>query len=377
MHIDGEDAPPTFKKRYRAGCLEVKSAAMSVMLPDWPLFGLGDDARPALEAARATGQACALATITVLDGGGPRPVGTQMVVGQGVLSGFLSGGCLEADVVGHAEACLADGEPRRLVYGAGSPWPDIRLLCGARIDILVERIAADDEAVARLLALRDVRAPAVWISDGRRRVCGARHEVPQAWSGAFWRTFEPIHRLVVLGADPTALAIAQLGAQAGFETTLVRPKGPETPPPFDVAYSRDEPAEALAAVGLDRWTAVAVATHEAEADHAALTYALPSKAFYVGALGARRRAPERLAWLKAAGIGEADIARLSTPIGLPIGGKAPWEVAISVLAEITELRYARSSSSASTSRPASSAGARAWRRTSASALANTDTSDES
>jgi len=350
---------------------------MSTQLPDWPMFGLGDDARPALEAARAAGLPCAVATIVALDGGGPRPVGTQMVIGEGVLSGFLSGGCLEADVIGHAEACLADGEPRRLIYGIGSPWPDIRLLCGARIDLLVERIAPDDEAVGRLLASRDIRAPAVWISDGRRRVCALPAETPQAWDGAFRRLFEPVPRLVVLGGDPTALAIAQLGALAGFETTLVRPKGPEQPPPFEIGYSREEPAQALAAIGLDPWTAVAVATHEAEADHAALTYALPSKAFYVGALGARRRAADRLAWLRDSGVGEVDIARLRTPIGLSIGGKAPWEVAISVLGEITQLRYARSSSSASTSPPASSAAAPAGRRTSASALANTDTSDES
>jgi xanthine dehydrogenase accessory factor len=350
---------------------------MSAILPDWPMFGLGDDARPALRAARDAGQPCALATIVGLDGGGPRPIGAQMVIGEDLLSGFLSGGCLEADVVGHAQACLADGEPRRLVYGAGSPWPDIRLLCGARIELMVERISPDDAAVARLLALRDARAPANWISDGRERLCALPIETPLAWDGAFQRLYEPVPKLVVLGGDPSALAIAWLGAQSGFETTLVRPKGPETPPPFDVAYRREEPAPALAAVGLDRWTAVAVATHEAEADHAALTAALPSEAFYVGALGARRRAGERLAALRAAGVGEADIARLRTPIGLAIGGKAPWEVAISVLGEITALRYARANGSASTSAPAESAGAPPARRTRASALANTETSDES
>ena len=350
---------------------------MTQLLPDWPMFGLGDDARPALQAARERGVPCALATIVALDGGGPRPVGAQMVIGEGVLSGFLSGGCLEADVIGHAEACLDDGEPRRLVYGTGSPWPDIRLLCGARIEVMVEKIAPDDAAVARLLALRDARAPATWISDGRRRLCALPSETPLAWDGAFRRSYEPIPRLVVLGGDPSALAIAWLGAQAGYATTLVRPKGPDTPPPFEVAYSREEPAAAMAAIGLDRWTAVAVATHEAEADHAALTYALPSRAFYVGALGARRRAADRMAWLRAAGVSEADIARLSTPIGLDIGGKAPWEVAISVLGEITQVRYARSSNSASTSPPAASSGAPAGRRTRASALANTDTSDES
>src|SRR5580698_9926375 len=157
------------------------SEPLPQQLPDWPTFGLGDDARPALQAARDAGQPCAVATIVALDGGGPRPVGAQMVVGEGLLSGFLSGGCLEADVIGHAEACLADGEPRRLVYGTGSPWPDIRLLCGARIEVMVERIPADDTAVARLLALRGARALAVWISDGRGRICGAPGATPRIW----------------------------------------------------------------------------------------------------------------------------------------------------------------------------------------------------
>ncbi|MGH6971356.1 MAG: XdhC family protein, partial [Caulobacteraceae bacterium] len=117
--------------------------------------------------------------------------------------------------------------------------------------------------------------------------------------------------------------------------------------------------------------------HEAEADHAALAVALPSKAFYVGALGARRRAADRIAALKAAGLSERDIAKLRTPIGLDLGGKAPFEVAVSVLAEITAVRYARASGNASSSPPAATAGAPAARRIRASALANTETSDES
>ena len=351
---------------------------MSEPLPDWPLFGLTDDARPALQAARAQGKAAALATITGLGGGGPRPVGTQMVIADGVLSGFLSGGCLEADVAGHADAVLAGGEPLRLVYGEGSPWPDIRLLCGARIEILLERIAANDAATDRLLALTEARIPAEWISDGRRRICAPAADAPSSWAGAFQRRYDPALRLIVLGSDPTALAIATLGGQAGCETTLVRPKGPQAPPALPgFAYSRDEPAQALAAIGLDPWTAVAVATHDAELDHAALAAALPSKAFYVGALGARRRVSDRKSWLRADGLSDRDIARLHAPIGLDIGGKAPWEVAVAVLGEITALRYARASGSTSTGSPGAAAAAPTGRRSSASALANTVTSDES
>ncbi len=303
-------------------------------LPDWPMFGLADDPMAALRACRGAGRVAALATVVALDGGGPRPIGTQMVIAEDLVSGFLSGGCLEADVAGHAGEVLASGEPRRLVYGEGSPWPDIRLLCGARIEVLVEAIGPDDEAVAALVESADDRAPVTWRSDGRRRSCGG-----PGWTAIYEKRFDPRPRLIVLGSDPTALSIASLGVQAGCETTLVRPRGPTEPPPIPgVIYRRDDPAAALKAIGLDPWTAVAVATHDALVDHEALVAALPTPAFYVGALGARRRLGERLDALRRAGVAEPDLARLHAPIGLDIGGKAPWEVAISVLAEIIALR---------------------------------------
>lgn len=310
---------------------------MDAPLPDWPLYGLTDDQRPALRAVLESGSAAVLATIAALDGGGPRPTGTQMVFGPGIVSGFLSGGCVEGDVAGHAQACLADGQPRRLVYGAGSPWPDIQLLCGARIEILLERIAPGEPAAVELFRRRDARRSAVWTSDGHRRACG---DQAQAWPEAVVIRHDPTWRLIVLGGDPTALAVVQLGAQAGFETILVRPRGPSAPPPLPgVSYRRDEPAETLAV--LDAWTAVAVCGHDIELDQAALVAALPSPAPYVGLLGARRRMPERLERLKAAGLTDRDLARLRAPIGLDLGGKAPWEVAVSVIAEIMAVRHAQ------------------------------------
>lgn len=304
---------------------------------DWPLHGMADDARPALRAALAEGSA-ALATITALGGGGPRPVGTQMVFGKNIVSGFLSGGCIEADVEGHAVACLKDGAPRRLVYGEGSPWPDIRLLCGARIEILVERIAPDDPAVAALLRLADCRMPAFWASDGQRRQC--MEEPMAAWPDAFERAYDPVPRLVVVGGDPTALAVASLGAQSGFETFLIRPKGPAEPPPLaGITYSRNAVDDALADLGLDPWTSVAICGHDMEIDHAALLAALPSPAPYVGLLGARRRLGERLDRLRAAGLTERDFAKLRAPIGLDLGGKAPFEVAVAVIGEIMAARH--------------------------------------
>jgi len=306
---------------------------------DWPLHGLAEDMRPALAEALARGPA-GLATIISLGDGGPRPVGTQMVFGTNSRAGFLSGGCIEADVEAHAKACIADGRARRLVYGEGSPWPDIRLLCGARIEILVERIAPDDAAARTLLDLARARVPAVWISDGERRLCAPLSDAAPAWPGAFARRFDPPPRLVVFGGDPTALAVASLGAQSGFSTTLVRPKGPTTPPPLaGVAYRRDDVAGAVPAIGLDAWTAVAICGHDETVDHQALLAALPSAAPYVGLLGARRRLGARLDRLRADGVTEQDLQKLRAPIGLDLGGKAPFEVAVAVIGEIMAARH--------------------------------------
>lgn len=345
-------------------------------LPEWPLFGMADDVRPALRQARDRGMPCALATLVGVEGGGPRPVGTQMVFAPGIVAGYFSGGCVESDIADHANDCLSDGSPRTLVYGEGSPWPDIRLLCGARIEIFVERVPADDAAIGGLLAAETERRPVVYVSDGHARACAA--DIDRWPQAVVERSYDPVARLIVVGGDPTALAIAQLSAQAGMETTLVRPKGPETPPPIPgIAYRREEASEALAAMHVDAWTAIAIATHDIETDHAALAVALPSPAGYVGLLGARRRLAGRLAELRAEGMAESAIARLHAPIGLDIGGKSPWDVAVSVIGEIMALRYARASGSTSTRSPAAASAAPGARRSSASDAAKTLTSDES
>jgi xanthine dehydrogenase accessory factor len=330
-------------------------------LPEWPMFGLSDDARPALRRARDAGQTVVLATLIALDGGGPRPPGTQMVFSPLEVSGYFSGGCVESDIADHAFACLEDGAPRTLVYGQGSPWPDIRLLCGARLEIFLERVPADDAALAELLSADQDRRLVTWVSDGVTRACA---EDLSPWpEAAVSRVYEPTTRLIVIGGDPTAIAIASLGAQAGFETTLVRAKGPSSPPPVPgLAYRRDSAAEALAAIGTDAWTAVAIASHDLEVDREALLAAVPSAAGYVGLLGARRRLPDRVAPLKAAGVADHLIARIHAPIGLDIGGKSPWAVAVSVIGEIMAERNAdgfqnRSSGSTHASSPAAAAGA--------------------
>lgn len=308
-------------------------AAVSDAAADWPAQGWVDDVRPALDRARRHGRPCALVTLCAVEGPSPRPVGAQMLVGDEVV-GHLSGGCIEADVALHARACIADGEPRRLVYGRGGPWQDIRLACGGRLELLVERIAPDDPAAGELLRRAQARRPGVLVSDGTVRTV-VDDPAPRAPEGGYAKACPPVSRLVVVGRDPTALAMCALALQIGFDVVLISPQGPVEPPPLaGLGYLRARPGVSLAQAGLDRWTAVAVATHESQWDEEALAVALLSPAPYVGALGARSRLDAQRARLAQAGVPPAALARLHAPIGRPGYGKAPWSVAVSAVSEV-------------------------------------------
>lgn len=309
----------------------------------WPVFGWTDDMRPVLAQARQEGRSVALATIVALDGSAPRQVGTQMVFDGADANGHFSGGCIEADIANHAATVVSSGEPALLVYGRGSPWLDITLTCGAGIEILVERILPDDPGIARLLDLTSERVPAIYSSDGTGRTVTS-YDGPSCL--AFTRDplclslgIEPPWRLVVVGGDPTALAIAHLATQSGFATSLLRPHGPESPPPFECAdYRRGDAVTELETIAPDRWTAVAIAIHEPELEHRLLVTSLQSAVGYVGVLGAAARVPDRRRRLERAGLDPSQLARMRAPMGLARCGKSPWEVAVSVIAEILHTR---------------------------------------
>ncbi len=308
---------------------------------DWPIFGWEEDIRPALAAAMASGRTVALATLYRVEGSAPRGPGAQMLFDGDRATGYFSGDCIEGDVASHADEVLASGVPQRLHYGMGSPWIDIRLRCGGALHVFVERIDAGDTAAAALLASTGARRPCLWSSDGiRRTIIGAEDAPLLAFAQepfAIRRRYDPPRRLIVSGGDPGALALARLGAEAQFETILLRPGGPETPPPFPgVTYLREEPADVLPRIGVDPWTAYVGATHEDHHDLGGCLYALRNGAGYVGMIGARSRSAERLAMLGAAGATPEELARLNLSPGVSGLGKAPWAVAVGILAEVMQ-----------------------------------------
>ena len=307
---------------------------------DWPTFGWSDDIRPMLATALAAGRSAVLATLFKVEGSAPRGAGAQMLFDGARASGYFSGDCIEGDVAAHAAEVLADGTAQRLHYGMGSPWIDIRLRCGGALHVLVERIVADNAAARELLECAAARRPCIWSSDGIEQRVEAGEGPLLTLSEPplrIARRFDPPRRLIVSGGDPGALALARLASEANFETILVRPDGPETPPPFPVArYIREPVATALAEIGVDRWTAFVGATHEDHHDLSACLHALRHDAAWTGMIGARSRAAGRLSALEAAGASPDELARLHLSPGIAGLGKAPWAVATGILAEIMQ-----------------------------------------
>jgi xanthine dehydrogenase accessory factor len=161
-------------------------------------------------------------------------------------------------------------------------------------------------------------------------------------SGAdlFARAYVPAPRLLIVGAVHIAQALAPMAAAAGFEVIVIDPRGAfASADRFpDVQLSDEWPDEALARLGLDAKTALVALSHDPKLDDPALELALPSEMFYVGALGSRRTHEKRLERLRAAGLGELT-GHIHSPIGLDLGGRSPAEIAVSILAEVIQVRY--------------------------------------
>lgn len=302
-------------------------------MKDWRYNGIVDDIRPLL--LQSIPDHFAVATLVAVDGPSPRDIGAQMLVTDNNFWGFLSGGCVEEDIARHAREAMAANEHRLLRYGEGSPWFDVKLACGAGISVLVEPVLETDPAIATLLAGYRDRKPVAWQSDGQSREARFADYVPTSWDGQDFAIYlPPPLRLAVLGEDATALALASLALEAGVETALIAPGGPDHSPFDGLDYRRSSAVEALASLNLDCWTAVAAITHDRDDDERALAAALASDAYYVGAIGSRARLEARLGRLAQAGVSNEALERLHAPVGVAGLGKSPRDIALSILFDV-------------------------------------------
>ena len=306
----------------------------------------------------AQGRKAALATVVRTWGSAPRPVGSQLVVSEDQsFQGSVSGGCVEGAVVFEAVDALQDGKCRRLSFGVADETAfEVGLACGGEIEVLVEPIGVGAgpsvDELKQLVAARSAREPVVWevnLQTWDRNIIArdpANTDLEELFrtdksslSGDVFRgVHNPPLRLAIIGAVHIAQPLVAMARLAGYDIALCDPRdsfaSAERFP--GESFLEGWPDEALAEFGLDARTAVVTLSHDPKIDTPALQTALASEAFYIGALGSTRTHAKRISALESEGVGADRIARIDGPVGLDIGAVSPAEIAVSIMAEMTE-----------------------------------------
>jgi len=155
------------------------------------------------------------------------------------------------------------------------------------------------------------------------------------------QTLCPKPKLFIVGAVHIAQTLAPMAHLAGYEVLLFDPRSAfasvrRFP---DVNIINDWPHEAIKKFSLDSRSALVTLSHDAKIDDPAIIEALDSDAFYIGALGSKKNHKKRLERLAREGFGETQLSRVHGPVGLFLGGRSPAEIAIAIIAQITQARY--------------------------------------
>lgn len=300
------------------------------------------------------GTGAALATVIETWGSAPRRVGSQLAInGQGEIIGSVSGGCVEGAVIVDAIESIAMGDARELEFGVsdGDAFA-VGLACGGTIRILIEPVGAvlPEQMLADLVTARAARQPVAYDVDlatnsRALHMNGFTQRFAMDRSGfeEGTRRFIAIHnpplRMIVVGAVHIAQALMPMAQMAGYDPVLLDPRDS-----FASAARfpgqrilNDWPADAVGEIGLDTRTALVLLTHDPKLDDPVLEIALRSDAFYIGALGSKRTHAKRAARLEEGGFTPDDIARIHGPVGLDIGATSPSEIAVSIMAQITQV----------------------------------------
>jgi xanthine dehydrogenase accessory factor len=310
----------------------------------------------------------------------------MLVSDLGDAVGSVSGGCVEGAVFELGQAVIADGLPRLETYGISDDEAlTVGLTCGGILEVFIERV--DDQSwpelddivrsvnadepvavatitsgphVGRHLIVRPDRTEG---SLGTARIddtvrddalgmlvagrTGFLHYGPEGERlgeglDVFVSSFAPPAQMLIFGAVDFSAALVRVGKLLGYRVTVcdaraVFATAKRFPDADEVVV--DWPHRWLASQHVDTRTVIAVLTHDPKFDVPALAVALRTDAGYVGAMGSRRTHEDRLIRLKEAGVTDAELARLHSPIGLDLGARTPEETAISIAAEIVQARW--------------------------------------
>lgn len=288
---------------------------------------------------------------TVIDtyGSSPRPRGSMLALSpNGEFCGSLSGGCVEDDLIEKLLRGAAEfaNPPVQTIYGGDAEEAErFSLPCGGQLHVLIEYLEAnamaDVENVVGELETRKPLRRSVNLHTGTWQVSASDEYHPLAIDDNEMRhSLGPQHQLLLIGAGALAESIALFAPALGYRIIVCdpRPDRLTAMTQNNVECIQGMPDDVIRELRVDAHTSVLAVSHDPRIDDMALIEALNSTAAYIGALGSVRTAAKRRERLLALGLEADTIGKLHAPVGLDIGAKTPAEIALAILAELTQLR---------------------------------------
>jgi xanthine dehydrogenase accessory factor len=291
------------------------------------------------------GHSVHLATVVQTWGSAPRQAGAMLAVRKdGRVVGSVSGGCIEDDLIARAQGGQLPSKPEWARYGVSQEEAArFGLPCGGTLRLVIEPLKLGDwiDRVVEVTQAQQLVGRWLDLVTGVSTLTDARPgQLTEVKEEGCHFVYGPHWRLLIIGANQTAQALAKIATMLEFQVIVCDPRE-EFTADWDmpgVSLQPGMPDDAVLEIQTDARTAIVAITHDPKLDDMALLEALKSKAFYVGALGSSRNQTKRRQRLLDFDLTEDDIARLHGPVGLQIGSRTPAEIAVAVGAQLVQVR---------------------------------------
>ena len=293
----------------------------------------------------------AIATVISTWGSAPRQVGGQMAINEkGEIIGSVSGGCVENSVITEALDSLKDKKHRIKDYGITNDlaW-EVGLACGGNLKILINPLEDEDKIIfsaKNMIQKRERVIIKVDCKTGKREIISKLDEEQNNTSyldqckNIFFHIIDPKPRLFIIGGVHLSQALSSLANICEYEVIIIDPRdyfANKKRFPNDLIIS-EWPDVALKDYNFNFSDNIVTLTHDPKIDDLALKIALNSEVGYIGSLGSRKTHKSRVERLKNEGYNLEQISKIHAPIGLNISSKTPQEIALSIMAEIIQVR---------------------------------------
>ncbi|MGB3619721.1 XdhC family protein [Ketobacter sp. MCCC 1A13808] len=294
-----------------------------------------------------------LCTIVATHGSSPRPVGSVMACNRkGQVTGSLSGGCVEEDLIQRLLNSDITDFPSIVEYGVSAEEnARLGLPCGGKLTVMIEKLDRSAlpilQSINQTLNNRECIERTTELESGTISLRPAqRFAALEMSEKRCIQVYGPRYNLLLVGAGQIAECLAQMASMMDYRVIVTDPREDKLKEfqshikneSIDCECVGGMPDDVARQYANDPFSIVITLTHDPRIDDMALMEALTLQNYYVGALGSVRTTNQRLKRLAQLDLSPKQINRLHAPVGLSIGSKTAPEIAVSILAQLTQIR---------------------------------------